>query len=205
MRSLSRGAARLALLPLLVMGSLAAWQLMRGLRGPFAGEAVVTSALLLTAGALAAWHLATGAGAAAVRRGALLSALITLILVLNCSATGVSSASGTGYQLALAAPWVYLGVLLLLVGPLLVSLITPALLAKRRRATIVASLVSGLLALATAEAGLVTSFSGFCSRFGSSTGESACITASTGALAGIFGLFGVLLVLPFAIQKPDSG
>jgi hypothetical protein len=47
----------------------------------------VTSLLLLGAGALAAWHLASGAGIAAVRRGALLSALITLVLVLNCSAT----------------------------------------------------------------------------------------------------------------------
>jgi hypothetical protein len=76
--------------PLVAKGPLAAWELWRGLRGPFAGEAVVTSLLLLGAGALAAWHLASGAGIAAVRRAAWLSALITLVLVLNCFSESLS-------------------------------------------------------------------------------------------------------------------
>jgi preprotein translocase subunit SecG len=80
----------------------------------------------------------------------------------------------------------------------------PRLLAGRRRAAAAASIVSAVVALATFEAGLVTSFSGLCSRLGSSAGESACLTAATGALAGLFGLFGVLLVLPFTIGKPPA-
>jgi hypothetical protein len=189
---------------LLLMVALAAVQLYRGLGGPFAVEAVVTGVLLVASGALAAWHLASGRGVAAVRRGAGLSVLITLVLVLNCSATGISNRQGTGYQLALADPLVYLGVSLLLTGPLVVSLVVTGLLAGRRRAAAFASVVSGLLAFGTFEAGLVTSFSGFCSRFGAGTGESACLTAATGALAGLFGLFGLLLVLPFTLGKPPS-
>jgi hypothetical protein len=202
MGSASKGAARLSVIPLLLMVALAALELWRGFRGPFAGAAVVTSLLLVAAGLLATWHLASGRGAAAVRRGALLSALITLVLVLNCSATGVSNQQGMGYQLALGAPLVYLGTTLLLVGPLLASLIVTAWLAGRGRAPVVAAIVSGVLALATFEAGLVTSFSGVCSRFGAAAPESACVTAATGALAGLFGLFGVLLVLPVAAGKP---
>jgi hypothetical protein len=197
-----RGPAILGVAILLVMVTLAAVQLYRGLRGPFAGEAVLTGLLLVAAGVLAAWHLASGRGVAAVRRGAWLSVLITLVLVLNCSATGISNQQGLGYQLAVADPLVYLGVSLLLTGPLLVSLVVTGLLADRRRAAAVASIVSGVLALATFEAGLVTSFSGLCSRVGAAAGESACLTAATGALAGLFGLFGVLLVLPFTLGKP---
>src|SRR3989442_5729777 len=99
-----RGPAILGVATLLVMVTLAAVQLYRGLRGPFAGEAVLTGLLLVAAGVLAAWHLASGRGVAAVRRGAWLSVLITLVLVLNCSATGISNQQGVGYQLALADP-----------------------------------------------------------------------------------------------------
>jgi hypothetical protein len=202
MRPFARGAGKLAIVPLVAMAALAAWELWRGLRGPFAAEAVVTSVLLLGAGVLAAWHLASGAGTAAVRRGAWLSVLITVVLVLNCSATGVSTAAGRGYQLALAGPLTYLGVLLVLLGPLLAALIAPALLVNRPRAAALASIVSAVLALVTAEAALITSFSGYCSRFSTAAAVSACVTAASGAVAGIFGLFGVLLVLPFATQKP---
>jgi hypothetical protein len=96
-------------------------------------------------------------------------------------------------------------VLLLLVGPLLAALIVPALLANRPRAAAGATIVSAVLALVTAEAGLITSFSGYCSRFSTAATMAACFTAASGALAGIFGLFGVLLVLPFTTRKsaPD--
>jgi hypothetical protein len=205
MRSRSRGASRLSVIPLVVMGALAAWELWRGLGSPFRNVALLTSVLLLAAGVVAALHLASGRGPAAIRRGAWLSALITLVLIANCSATGVSNARGTGYELALAAPLVFLGVFLVLVGPLLASLIAPALFAEHRRAAAVASIASGVLALITAEAGLVASFSGVCSRAGSSAGESACVTAASGALAGLFGLFGMLLVIPFTTRKSSPG
>ena len=204
MRPRRRGPAILGVAALLLMVAVAAVQLYRGLPGPFVGEAVLTGILLAAAGVLAAWHLASGRGAAAVRRGAWLSVLITLVLVLNCSATGISNRQGIGYQLALADPPVYLGVLLLLTGPLLASLVVTGLLAGRRRAAAIAAIISGVLALATLEGGLVASFSGFCSSFGAGAGESACLTAATGALAGLFGLFGVLLVLPFALGKPPE-
>ena len=202
MKGLWHGPVRLALLCLLVMSLLAVRQLLQGLRGAFTSAAILDSGLFAAAGLVGAWHLASGAvGAAAVRRGAWLSALITLVLVLNCSATGVATTRGMGYQLALAAPSVYLTVLLLLVGPLLVSLIAPALLAHRPRSAKIASFVSGILALVTTEAGLISSYSGFCSLFSGPSGESACVTATTGAVAGFFGLFGVLLVLPFVTEE----
>jgi hypothetical protein len=134
MRPASRGPAILGVIALVVMLAIAAVELWRGLQGPFGGAAVITGLLLAAARVLAAWHLTTGRNGSAVRRGAWLSALVTLVPVLNCSATGITNLQSTGYQLAMAAPLVYPGVSPLL-GGAVAGLADPACAARRPAAS----------------------------------------------------------------------
>src|SRR5437588_4533633 len=59
-----------------------------------------------------------------IRVGSVIGVLATVLMVGNCSATGL----GSGYELILAQPLSYLATLLLLIGPLLVCPGAPALL-----------------------------------------------------------------------------
>ena len=177
--------------------------------------------LVLAAMAVAmVWHLRTGLqhshdsareNAASIWRGSLIAVLGTVLLIGGCSATGLRNARGDGYQLALGQPATYLVTLLLLVGPLLVVLLAPAALTLGRDYTgramliIVACWTSAAAALATAYAAFVTSYAVFCVSNPPTTAGDASCAASTGATAAVFGVFGVVATLPFAVRLRRHG
>jgi quinol-cytochrome oxidoreductase complex cytochrome b subunit len=171
-------------------------------------------ALLLPLAAMIAaiaWHVRTGVArdgerddVRSVRRGSLVSALGILLVAGDCSATGLRTSSGLGYQLVLNDPAAYLPAALVLVGPLLAVLLLPALLTvggvSPRRATlmVVACWLGVIAALATTYAGFATSIAVFCAG-PPTAAEGATCAASTGALAGIWGVLGPVATLPFAV------
>lgn len=163
----------------------------------------------------AAWHLLAGMNVArdsargdlaGIRRGSLIAALGTVLLVGGCSATGLRNVRGVGYQLALGQPSAYVGTLLVLVGPLLVVLLAPAVLtlghvsARRVSLVVIACWLSAVVALATSYAGFVTSYRVYCVTTPPTTAGDASCAASTGSVAAVFGVLGLLTVLPFATR-----
>jgi len=177
--------------------------------------AVLEPLLLLAVVLLVAWHLVAGTAASrnsvggdvrGLRRGSLVAALGTVLLVGGCSATGLENARGTGYQLMLGQPNTYAVTVIFLVGPLLVSLAAPALLtvgrlsARRTSLIVIACWLGAAMAPITSYAGCVTSYAVYCtSRPATAAGDATC-AASTGALAAIWGIFGVVAMLPFAVR-----
>ena len=64
--------------------------------------------------------------------------------------------------------------------------------------------LSGAISLLTGYAGFVTSYVIFCAG-ASTTASDASYAASTGALAGIWGVFGLVAMLPFVIRLGRRG
>jgi hypothetical protein len=138
-------------------------------------------------------------------RGISLGALlITVVMVGNCSATGLSNVRGTGLDLIRRDPGSYLITIAVLTGPLLVLLLLPLLLTlgrvDRRRALLVLIAVAfaGGWAFLTAYAGFVSSYASLCVAANPTPANDAACAASTGALAGFFGIV-ILAALPFAV------
>jgi hypothetical protein len=167
-------------------------------RSDYAAAAWFTTLLLLIIDGLVALHFMLGGGANAIRRGALISVLVTLGLIGNCSATGVASGSAS----IAADPLTYLATLLILVGPLVVVLAVPAIIAtvsptpRTVRWILVACVLGGVAAVVTAYAGFVLSYAVFCTNSHSNAAQNAQCVASSGSLAAIFGLIGPVMVLP---------
>ncbi len=167
-------------------------------RTDYAAAAWFTTLLLLITDGVVALHFMLGGGTKAIRRGALLSALLTLALIGNCSATGVGGGSAT----IAADPVTYLTTLLLLVGPLLVVLVAPAVISaapstsRMERWILITSVLGGVAALVTAYAGFVLSYAVFCTNAHPNAAQNAQCVASSGSLAAVFGLIGPAMVLP---------
>jgi hypothetical protein len=167
-------------------------------RTDYAAAAWFTTLLLLITDGLVAVHFMLGGGANAIRRGALISGLVTVALIGNCSATGV----GGGAASIAANPAAYLLTLLVLVGPLVVVLAAPAVIASARstlrslRWILIAALLGAAGAVLTAFAGFVLSYAVFCTTTNATAAQNAPCVASSGSLAAIFGLIGPLMVLP---------
>jgi hypothetical protein len=152
-----------------------------------------TAGALLLLGAVAAvWNFLAGRGAAAVRRGALISAALTLALVVNCSATGLSD----GAELILRAPLAYLLMLAALVGPLMAALLAPALLSERPSAAETAAWLAAAAAVVTSSVAFAVSFA-LVPLSRPTPGWSAAYAALGGAVASVFGVCAPLLVVPF--------
>lgn len=174
-------------------------------------DALVLAAVMVAV----VWHLRAGMNAAhdsarddvmGIRRGSLIAALGTFLLVGGCSATGLRNVRGVGYQLALGQPAVYVATLLVLVGPLLVLLVAPALLtlgrmsARRVSLVVIACWLGAAMAALTGYTGFVTSYTVFCGTSPLTAAGDASCAASTGALAAVSGVLGLVAVLPFAIR-----
>jgi cytochrome bd-type quinol oxidase subunit 1 len=181
-----------------------------------AGERTTFVLLLAALLIVVVWHvLATPRDSAradvrGIRIGSLIGLLATVLMVGNCSATGLESVHGAGYQLVLGQPLTYLATVLLLIGPLLVSLAAPALLTlgrlSPRRVSLIAIAtgLSGAISLLTGWAGFVTSYAVFCVDPPTATSEATC-AASTGALAAVWGVLGLVAMLPFVIRLGSRG
>lgn len=172
-------------------------------RGFFTGfevQAGVTTTVMLGVGGAIAWHLLGPRGPGAIRRGALLSMLAVVALVGNCSATGVITDHGTGADFIVRQPLVYLVTVLALTGPMLLTLLAPALFARRPRAAALASVCATVVGLATFVLAMALAFSGvLCTRNPSAFQDATC-AADTGSLAAAFGaIVGPAAVLPFAL------
>src|SRR3981081_1294759 len=108
--------------------------------------------------AVVAWHVRVGMAregerddVRSVRRGSLVAALGTVLVAGDCSATGLRTSGGPGYQLVLEEPAAYLSAALVLVGPLVAVLLLPALLtlggvSPRRGTLVVAACWLGVIA-----------------------------------------------------------
>lgn len=161
------------------------------------------------------WHLRASMNAArdsarddvvGIRRGSLIAVVGTVLLVGGCSATGMVNARGAGYQLALGQPVAYVTTLLVLVGPLLVLLASPPLLtlarlsAHRVSLVVIACWLGAVTAAVTGYAGFVTSYTVFCATSPPTLQGDASWAASTGALAGVFGVLVLAAELRFAVR-----
>jgi hypothetical protein len=138
-------------------------------------------------------------------RGISLGALlITVIMVGNCSATGLSNARGMGTDLIRRDPGSYLITIAILTGPLLILLLLPLVLTfgsvDRRRATALLVIIAsaGFAAVLTAYAGFVASYASLCVATSPTPANDAACAGGTGALAGFFGIV-ILVALPFAV------
>lgn len=166
-------------------------------RSEYATAAWFDTLLLLIADGLVAWHLLLGGGVKAIRRGALISVLATAALIANCS-----TEVGTGSGAIPADPTAYLSTLLILVGPLLIVLAAPGIISigpltwKKELWILAASALGAAVAPLTAYAGFVLSYAVFCTSAHPSATQSAQCVASSGSLAGIFGVIGPAMVLP---------
>jgi hypothetical protein len=171
-------------------------------------ETVIVASLLA---GMSDHEVGLGRRARAIRWASLLALVGTVLIIGSCSATGVSTAVGPGYALALAAPASYATTILLLVGPLLVLLTLPALLTlrlnadvekarARLRMVVIVSWLTVAAALGTSYAGFITSYSIYCTRnpTQATADQRADCVASSGAIAGFFGILGAILVLPQA-------
>jgi hypothetical protein len=166
-------------------------------RSDYASAAWFNTLVLLITDGLVAWHLLRGGGVKAVRRGALISVLATTVLIANCS-TQVGAGSG-----AIAAdPTAYLATVLILVGPLLLVLAAPGIISigpltwKKELWILAASALGAAVAPLTAYAGFVLSYAVFCTTTHPTAAQNAQCVASSGSLAGIFGVIGPAMVLP---------
>ena len=166
-------------------------------RSEYASAAWFDTLLLLITDGIVAWHLLLGGGVKAIRRGALISVLATTALIANCS-TEVGAGSG-----AIAAdPTAYLSTLLILVGPLLLVLAAPGIISirpltwKKELWILAASALGAAVAPLTAYAGFVLSYAVFCTSAHPTAAQNAQCVASSGSLAGIFGVIGPAMVLP---------
>jgi hypothetical protein len=164
----------------------------------YAAAAWLTTLLLLITDGFVALHFMLGGGANAIRRGALASALLTLVLIGNCSATGV----GGGAASIAGDPITYLVTLLIVAGPLLIVLAAPAFIStssptpRTERWILIACVLGGVGALVTAYAGFVLSYAVFCTSSHPTAAQNAQCVASSGSPAAIFGLIGPAMVLP---------
>jgi hypothetical protein len=166
-------------------------------RSDYASAAWFNTLVLLITDGLVAWHMLRGGGVKAIRRGALISVLATTVLIANCS-TQVGAGSG-----AIAAdPTAYLSTLLILVGPLLLVLAAPGIISigpltwKKELWIMAASALGAAVAPLTAYAGFVLSYAVFCTTTHPTAAQNAQCVASSGSLAGIFGVIGPAMVLP---------
>jgi hypothetical protein len=111
-----------------------------------------------------------GGGAGAIRRAALISVLVTVVLIGNCSATGVAGGSTT----IAAHPGSYLLTLLILAGPLLLVLAAPGLISiapltsRTERWILVAAVIGAIEAPLTAFGAFVLSYAVLAPRSDSS-------------------------------------
>jgi hypothetical protein len=125
-------------------------------------------------------------------------------MVGNCSATGLSNARGMGIDLIRSDPASYIITIAILAGPLLILLLMPLLLTlgrvDQRRALVVLVMVAvaGGWAVLTAYVGFAASYASLCVASNPTPANDAQCAASTGALAGIFGIV-ILAALPFAV------
>jgi hypothetical protein len=167
-------------------------------RSDYAAAAWFTTLLLLITDGVVAWHFMLGGGARAIRRGALISVLLTLALIGNCSATGV----GGGSASIAADPATYLMTLLVLVGPLLLVLVAPAAISSSpptpwtERWILIICVLGGVGAFVTAYTGFVLSYAVYCTSANPTAAQNAQCVASSGSLAAIFGLIGPVMILP---------
>jgi hypothetical protein len=176
-------------------------------RTDYASAAWFTTLLLLVTDGLVAWHLLIGGGVKAIRRAALISVLATVALIANCS-----TQSGDGSRAIAADPTAYLSTLLIIVGPLLLVLAAPGLISiatltrKRERWILGAAVLGAVVAPVTAYAGFVLSYAVFCTNAHPTAAQSAECVASSGSLAGMFGIIGPAMVLPpllLLMRRPD--
>jgi hypothetical protein len=163
----------------------------------YASAAWFNTLLLLVTDGLVAWHLLLGGGVKAIRRGALISVVATTALIANCS-TQVGASSG-----AIAAdPTAYLSTVLILVGPLMLVLAAPGIISlahltwKKELWILAASALGAAVAPLTAYAGFVLSYAVFCTSTHPTAAQNAQCVASSGSMAGIFGVIGPAMVLP---------
>jgi hypothetical protein len=166
-------------------------------RSDYASTAWFNTLLLLITDGLVAWHLLLGGGIKAIRRGALISVLATAVLIANCS-TQVGAGSG-----AIAAdPLAYISTLLIVAGPLLLVLAAPGVISiatltwKKEVWILATSALAAAVAPLTAYAGFVLSYAVFCTSASPTPSQNAQCVASSGSLAGIFGVIGPAMVLP---------
>ena len=166
-------------------------------RSDYAAAAWFTTLLLLITDGLVAWHLLLGGGVKAIRRGALISVLATTVLIANCS-----TQVGNGSTAIAADPTAYLSTLLILAGPLLLVLAAPGVISiapltwKKEVWILATSALAAAVAPLTAYAGFVLSYAVFCTSAHPTASQNAQCTASSGSLAGIFGVIGPAMVLP---------
>lgn len=166
-------------------------------RTDYAAEAWFTTLLLLIADGAVAMHFLLGSGAGAIRRAALISVLITTALIGNCSAVGVAGGAST----IAADPGAYLLTLAIIVGPLLLVLAAPGFISlapvtsRTERWILITAALGVIAAPLTAFAGFVLSYSILCPVHPTAAQTARCV-ASSGSLAGIFGLVGPAMVLP---------
>jgi hypothetical protein len=169
----------------------------RASRSDYASAAWFSTLLLLITDGLVAWHLVLGGGVKAIRRGALISVLATTVLIANCS-----TQVGAGSSAIAADPTAYLSTLLILVGPLLLVLAAPGVISIAPRTwktgvwILAASALGAAVAPLTAYAGFVLSYAVFCTNAHPTAAQNAQCVASSGSLAGIFGVIGPVMVLP---------
>jgi hypothetical protein len=166
-------------------------------RSDYASTAWFNTLLLLITDGLVAWHLLLGGGVKAIRRGALISVLATAVLIANCS-TQVGGGSG-----AIAAdPSAYISTLLIVAGPLLLVLAAPGLISiatltwKKEVWILAISALAAAVAPLTAYAGFVLSYAVFCTSANPTASQNAQCVASSGSVAGMFGVIGPAMVLP---------
>jgi hypothetical protein len=166
-------------------------------RTDYAAAAWFTTFLFLIADGLVALHFLLGGGANAIRRAALISVLVTVALIGNCSATGVAGGSAT----IAADPGSYLLTLLILAGPVLLVLAAPgfitltSLTSRTERWILVAAVIGAIAAPLTAFGALVLSYAVLCPPDPTPAQSAECV-ASSGSLASIFGVVGPAMVLP---------
>jgi hypothetical protein len=177
-------------------------------RTDFAAEAWFTTLLLLIADGIVTLHFLLGTGVNAIRRGALVSVLITAALIGNCSATGVA---GGGNTIA-AEPAAYLLTLAIIAGPLLLVLAAPGfislapLTSRTERWILIVAVLGVIAAPFTAWAGFVLSYSILCPVHATAAQSAQCV-ASSGSLAAIFGVVGPAMILPavLALMRSERG
>jgi hypothetical protein len=163
----------------------------------YAASGWFTTSLLLITDALVARHLVLAGGVKAIRRGAVISVFATMALIANCS-----SQVGGGSSAIAADPAAYLSTLLIIVGPLFLVLAAPGIIAstaltwKKELWILAASALGAVLAPLTAYAGFVLSYAVFCTSAHPTAPQNAECVASSGSLAGIFGVIGPAMVLP---------
>src|SRR3981081_4038578 len=186
-RAILTGSSVVGLLVVLGVG-------VRTSRSDYAAAAWFTTLLLLITDGLVAWHLLLGGGVNAIRRGALLA---TTVLIANCS-----TQVGNGSTAIAADPTAYLSTLLILAGPLLLVLAAPGVISiapltwKKEVWILATSALAAAVAPLTAYAGFVLSYAVFCTSAHPTASQNAQCTASSGSLAGIFGVIGPAMVLP---------